>query len=923
MKREPPRRNALPPGSMLLWYRIDGVLGQGGFGITYLAWDTNLGHAVAIKEYLPSSLATRDQDSQVHPLGPEAEAEYQWGLQRFLEEARTLARFRHPAIIRVYSVFEANNTACMVMEYEQGRTLRELIRQQGRLDEQQVRRLLEQLLDGLEQVHAHGFIHRDIKPDNIYLRDDGSPLLLDFGSARQALGLKTRSLTTIVSPGFAPFEQYQSDARRQGPWSDIYSLAATFYFAISGRAPADATDRSHALHRTGRDPLVPLRELAGEHYDASLVAALDHALAFHEEERPRNIGQWREELCLDATEAPPSRPAQISAPGAVPEESPEIRLSLDEEDLLTRRESPVLPGHSTRPWLLLLLLVILGGLGFLYREWLPGQPAPPVTGPETRPGSLPAAPVEGDDVPAREPGAASIAPPQGTAEPPPETGAGGVVPVPTPEPVASLAVDGDGTPPPSTGAMPGYLPPPPTRPVRGPAVTTAPPPGEREAAGIRDERLAAVAPGDSPQKEEAPLPATGTGEPVSKASRNAGVTGVQEERPAAMASADRPPQKPPQSPSPATQTGESQERPAAGRPDEPPGAAPEPWGIGVPGTVRRFGPAEVPAGSATRDLLPETEPESPLRGGPASTGSPPTGTPSMAFAHPGPPPSVPVTQEAAVGPEPERPAQPGEQGVRRDRLSGGEEGPPWVTVRLSSGPLGFALHEVTRGEFAEFVQATGYVTEAERDGRGCRADPDGDGRWRYEKGTDWRRPGFAQDERHPVVCVSWNDARAFLEWLSRQTGSRYRLPTEQEWGEAAAAGTAADRFWGDDAALACRYANVADRSLAFRYPRWITFECDDHYLHTSPAGRFLPNGFGLHDMLGNVQEWSCSPWAERPGPAARRCAREDEPRRVRLGGSWSDPPATVRLDHRDWSRPATRTDYLGFRFVREITGTGN
>jgi serine/threonine protein kinase len=176
--------DALPPEYRLHWYVLDRVLGQGGFGITYLARDTNLDQLVAIKEYLPIDVATRKADSTVRPRADDQGDRYRWGLDRFIREARTLARFDHPNIVRVYSVFEFNNTAYMVMRFEEGENLAAQLERRRTLPEAELLRMLLPVLDGLELVHNAGFIHRDIKPDNIHIRTDGSPVLLDFGSAR-------------------------------------------------------------------------------------------------------------------------------------------------------------------------------------------------------------------------------------------------------------------------------------------------------------------------------------------------------------------------------------------------------------------------------------------------------------------------------------------------------------------------------------------------------------------------------------------------------------------------------------------------------------------------------------------------------------------------------------------------------------------
>ncbi|MGY8814626.1 MAG: protein kinase domain-containing protein [Gammaproteobacteria bacterium] len=292
-------RNALPNGHQVHWYVIQKVLGQGGLGITYLAEDANLGRQVAIKEYLPTDMAYREKNSSIHPVSGETGELFNWGLDRFISEAQTLARFKHPNIVQVFSVFKENNTAYMAMEFEQGSGLDQNLKQKNTLPEQTLMNILLPLLDGLEQVHEIEFIHRDIKPANIYLREDGTPVLLDFGSARQSLSAQTSTLTAMVSPGFAPFEQYTSKGERQGPWTDIYGLGATLYRSIIGRAPANAMDRSDAILHTSKDIFVAATEINPGGYSLSLLNAVDYALAFRPEDRPQSISIWRDILLQD------------------------------------------------------------------------------------------------------------------------------------------------------------------------------------------------------------------------------------------------------------------------------------------------------------------------------------------------------------------------------------------------------------------------------------------------------------------------------------------------------------------------------------------------------------------------------------------------------------------------------------------------
>lgn len=289
-------RNALPPGYKLHWYHIEKILGQGGFGITYLATDTNLNRRVAIKEYLPVEMAVRQDRVSVHPVSGEYGEQFKWGLDRFISEAQTLARFSHPNIVRVHAVFSENNTAYMVMEYESGRGLDNILKERKTLSEEELKRIIYPVLSGLEVVHAASFIHRDIKPPNIYIRNDNSPVLLDFGSARQSLNELTRTLTTMVSPGYAPFEQYAGKSMKQGPWTDIYGIGATMYRAVTGISPPDSMDRSESILHTGRDIYVTAAEICAGRYAPGFLAAIDHALAFKPDDRPRNVGEWRSEL---------------------------------------------------------------------------------------------------------------------------------------------------------------------------------------------------------------------------------------------------------------------------------------------------------------------------------------------------------------------------------------------------------------------------------------------------------------------------------------------------------------------------------------------------------------------------------------------------------------------------------------------------
>lgn len=283
---------ALAPGHEILWYTIDRVLGQGGFGITYLAHDRNLDRAVAIKEYLPTSFAYRDQNHTVKPITSDHGDNFTWGLSSFLKEAQTLARFSHPNIVRVQSVFEENSTAYMVMEYEHGRDLSAVYKESNHLDQSFFEQIFFPIMDGLNEIHKFEFIHRDIKPANIYIREDGTPVLIDFGSARQTTKQQTSEITALVSQGYTPLEQYSPNYGDQGPWTDIYALAATIYEGIVGRKPDESLSRSACLMRSKPDLLEQLDASIYPGCSQRFLNAVFAGLKLEPEGRPQSLEEW-------------------------------------------------------------------------------------------------------------------------------------------------------------------------------------------------------------------------------------------------------------------------------------------------------------------------------------------------------------------------------------------------------------------------------------------------------------------------------------------------------------------------------------------------------------------------------------------------------------------------------------------------------
>ena len=285
-------RNTLPEGYELEGYRIDALLGVGGFGVTYRGTELSFNRPVAIKEYLPGNIARRKGDHiQVEVKAHSEEADYQFCLDCFRQEAETLVNFRHPNIVSVLRYFEANGTAYMVMDYEPGESLDAVIFRERILDEDKLLSILLPLLDGLALIHGKGFFHRDIKPENIYIREDGSPVLIDFGAARQRLGEMSLNLSIILTPPFAPCEQYSSGGNL-GPWTDIYSLGMTAYVAATGLRPPAAPERERALNEGKGDPVTPAVTM-GAAGSPTFLKAIDWAIAPRERDRPQTVEDWR------------------------------------------------------------------------------------------------------------------------------------------------------------------------------------------------------------------------------------------------------------------------------------------------------------------------------------------------------------------------------------------------------------------------------------------------------------------------------------------------------------------------------------------------------------------------------------------------------------------------------------------------------
>ena len=345
---------ALKPGDVIADYRIDRVLGAGSFGVTYLATDTNLSRQVAIKEYLPGDYARRDASGTVSSRSAEAGATFEWGLERFTEEARTLAQFSHPNIVRVLHIVQRlNGTAYIVMELLEGRDFEEVVEKSGPLSVPQFLTIFAQLLDGMKAVHGVGVLHRDIKPSNIMLSGE-TPVLIDFGAARDLARQRKAGFSALVTDGYSPIEQYSSQ-NLQSEASDIYALAATAHFLLSGKTPP------MPAARMAGDELTPTAQLAPD-LPADVAAGIDWGMALQMADRPQTIAQWR---------------AAMPSLDAVPTVEPEI-VYVDRGGTPIKRRALLLGGAG--------VVLAAGAGGFLlFRDASISGSARPLTASWTKP----------------------------------------------------------------------------------------------------------------------------------------------------------------------------------------------------------------------------------------------------------------------------------------------------------------------------------------------------------------------------------------------------------------------------------------------------------------------------------------------------------------------------------------------------------
>ena len=894
--------NALPPGTRFEEYRLDAVLGAGGFGITYRAYDANLDKFVAIKEYLPVEFATRTEASTVVPHSNADAQDYHWGLTRFLDEARTLARFDHTHLNRVHRFFESNGTAYMVLEYIQGETLADRLSREPYLEEELLMRLLEEVLSGLAVMHEAGYVHRDIKPGNLMLREeDGSAVVLDFGAARQAVGQRSKPITSILTPGYAPVEQYDGKVDRVGAWTDIYALGMVAYRCISGMGDSELPDAVARMlaHTKGGTTLLPAVEAGKGRYSSKLLEAIDWAMEVDEEERPQSVEAWRQALAGGSRRKSPTKSVRKAT---------------------TRQTRGTTTDRSGIHWssvALTVVIVALLGVG----AWWGWQTYPALFGQGTGDTSK----VAEQDVPADVP---SETPQEAMTEetPPPDREA--IEQPASKEPVLSAeeaevarllaAAEADlkarrltspvgnnawekyqavlkldsGSPEAVKGmerVIESYME------FFGAAVEQE----EFDKAGGYLTRIRDLHP-DSPVLEE--------GEQRLEAARQARADRLAERERQRQAALER------QRIAQAIQAHWAAFESALEAEDldeaegilvqvralypEDPGSAAGEQRLEALRTELERQRAEAiqerwaafEAAIQAEDLDEATAILAQVRDLHSEEPGLVAGEQRLAAAHA----ELERKRLEALARElaGEMVSIPGGSFRMGDLNGGGDDDEkPVHSVTVPAFRLG--KHEVTFAQWDACVADGGCG--------GYRPDDEGWGRG-----------------NRPVINVSWDDAQLFIYWLNDKTSGNFRLPTEAEWEYAVRAGSTTKYHFGNSESQLCRYANHADDSTDYSNRNK---SCSDGVgKRTAAVGRYQPNVFGLHDMHGNVWEWVQDCWNDNYVGApndGRAWTNGDCGQRTLRSGSWYNGPRALHLTTRTMRIQSSNYSHIGFRLAQD------
>ena len=890
----PDHRLALPPGTRVQDFEFHRVLGHGGFGITYLGWNVALDIPVAIKEYLPADLAMREQDMSVLPKSSGDEADFHWGLDRFLDEARVMARFKHPNIVQVQHFFQAHGTAYIVMEYVEGETLSDLLKRKGTLTENEVKHILLPLLAGLVEVHEAGILHRDIKPGNILLRAaDGSPVLVDFGAARQAVGARSRSVTAVLTPGYAPIEQYSSRGH-QGPWTDIYALGGVCYQALSGKVPDEAMDRIR------QDPLIPITEAAKGKAADSFLSAVDWSLRVEETDRPQGIRVWRSALLGEET-----------IPEPVSTGTPTQTQPAPTPDKTQKTATRWLPATGV-------LLLIGAGAWWGWQAYpeLFGQgsaDAPAVTEHET-----PAATPKETETPQTDEAEArleALPPPDKTVTEQPATEA----PVLSPEAaeVTRLLTAAEAdvkarrlTSPAGNNAWDRYQQVLGIDPANPDAIK-----GMERVIGSYMELFGSAVEQEDFDKATGYLARIRALHPDSPVLEN----GERSLAAAKQARADRLAEAERQRQAEEAARQEELERQRIANAIEEHWAAFEAAiqaedlneAVGILVQIRDLNPEEsgLAAGEQRLADLEQQLIEQTIQAYWESfeTALQAEDLDEAAGI------LVKIRDLNAEAPG----LVVGEQRMAEARQTALERKYAGEMVSIPGGS--FRMGDLSGEGYDDELPVHTVTVPAFRVGKyevtfsqwdSCVADRGCGGYYPDDEG--WGRGN------RPVINVSWDDAQLFINWLNDNTGGKFRLPTEAEWEYAVRAGSTTKYHFGNSESQLCLYANHADDSTDYSDRNKA---CSDGVSErTAAVGRYQPNAFGLHDMHGNVWEWVEDCWNDsylRAPSDGRAWTSGDCDKRVRRGSAWSLKPRNVRSAIRSKSNRSVRGSLIGFRLAQD------
>lgn len=879
-------RLALAPGTILAdEYRIAGALRHDGFCITYGAEDLQMRTRVLVKEYFPAEIADRVRLATVRPKSTRDVGALSWGRQRFIEEAHTLSKFSHSGIARLKRVLEDNNTAYAVLEAEDWPTLLSWIGKIQRPPTQaEVDRIATELLDTLQVLHDANVLVRDLSPESIYVREAGQLVLVDFGGAKFQFAARARKTHTVVRPGYSAPEQYLAEDTQHGPWTDIFSLGGVLYRLVTGRSPVDV------IHRHPTDEMPHAVAAAVATYRPEFLAAIDQALKLTPEARPQSVKSWRAMLAhgtgptlapglAPATAPTASSPAPApgssarAQPAAAPPHVPQPRIDAAEPAVAAPlpRSAPLAVGRSRVPVVVAGILLVLSailGLSYAILQQTTSQ----------------------QRALAKKDLAEFI-----RAKEQDKVSADRKRPVPAAEPSRQTARD----------RMSEDI----AR-RREDETRSAAELQHLNEENARKRREAEVLRAAEEQRQAAELSraraedARRTGE-RHRLAEDAEQRRRQDELSVNGARRDAELQR---------QAEEAAQLSQRQRLDAEQQIAMQIAVETNPDALRRVA-AQNPMQRALVErritdlaLIRIATPEGEIWRRPGDGNS---------FRDcPNCPPLVALPPGRFLMGSP-----PGEAGRQENEDNTPDRGGEPVHVTIAKA-FAIGRFEVTRGEFAAFLAETRHPMDG-----GCMVRIDA---FELLPEHSWRAPGFPQDDQHPAACVNWHDAQAYTAWLSRKTGMTYRLPSEAEW-EYAARGApkpaAQPRFsFGATEQDLCAHANGADLSARKTYPHWQVAPCTDNHVHTAPVGSFKANTVGLHDMQGNLWEWTadCYHDSYRGQPATTQSTGAawlgecDAAQRVLRGGSWSDPPSSLRPAARIAMPTGRRLQIGGFRVVREL-----